>query len=608
MKRFYKTDGGEASNKRNRPNEFFNPMYSNNQFYPPPAPHNFLYPQNGVLLESHVVYPQNPYPKRSRGIDFGSKNESTNDGGSNEDVNGRRNDLRTAVSPLMDFPSDGLCVTKGSAADTYPHVTEAMQSYVRTNGQSKELLETKFRLRAQFEKALKNLFPNCDLFMFGSSASGFGSQSSDMDMCLVTNNNIEIKEVKLLFRIKSMFMRQFNLSDVQVINAKVAIMKFIDSRSKIHCDLNINNSDGVRNTHLLKYYTIADPRLVPLVLTIKRWARHHKINDASQGTLSSYALTLMTIHYLQCGVKPAILPNLIAENPEVFHPRRPLQSLSFYDKISGNFRSDNIQSVGELFVGFLTYYSEQFNYEYTGISLREARAIPKRTSKEFSKWLFIEEPYNLDNVGRAVQKRNEVYIKKVIDASKAIITHSKDLESAMSFDVQGRDTIGDHLPWNRKNQVPAETGNKPNATTSNEAEVKGETSSSTTASSTTPSTSSVTTTYTEKPTANSTAMAMKEDFESVRDPNKSEIVELYELASKRTFNVTFDLIEESGPSHMRKFVTRCNVISRKGGVETLLVAEGEGSNKRLSKNSAAGQMLEVLKKKSLSVSKIESFP
>lgn len=42
-----------------------------------------------------------------------------------------------------------------------------------------------------------------------------------------------------------------------------------------------------------------DSRVKPMVMLVKKWAKTHGINDASQGTLSSYALTLMVIHYLQ---------------------------------------------------------------------------------------------------------------------------------------------------------------------------------------------------------------------------------------------------------------------------------------------------------------------
>jgi len=43
-----------------------------------------------------------------------------------------------------------------------------------------------------------------------------------------------------------------------------------------------------------------DPRVRPLVMFVKHWAKFQNINDASQGTVSSYSLALMVIHYLQC--------------------------------------------------------------------------------------------------------------------------------------------------------------------------------------------------------------------------------------------------------------------------------------------------------------------
>lgn len=43
----------------------------------------------------------------------------------------------------------------------------------------------------------------------------------------------------------------------------------------------------------------ADIRIRPIILVVKKWANHHQINDASKGTLSSYTLVLMVLHYLQ---------------------------------------------------------------------------------------------------------------------------------------------------------------------------------------------------------------------------------------------------------------------------------------------------------------------
>lgn len=497
--------------------------------------------------------------------------------------------------------------------DAFPKITKSVMDYVRSNGQTSQLLDTKFRLRGQFEQHLRRLFPNCDLFIFGSSASGFGSTSSDMDMCLVTNNNIHLKDVKLLYRIRSVLCSLHPLVDVQVINAKVPILKFVHKPTDIQCDLNINNSDGVRNTHLLKFFTKCDPRFVPLVLTLKRWARHHKINDASQGTLSSYALTLMMLHYLQVGVKPPVLPNLIAENPEVFHPRRMLQSLSFHDPIKGEFVSSNKSTVGELFVGFLSYFSKTFAYDYNGISIRESRAVAKRTDKEFSKWIFIEEPYNLDNVARAVRRHLERYIKRVIDASHDIIKESKDLESILAFKLDENDD-GKRYSTSTGASTGASSSSA-SATTSpaaggppkklmESAAVDKEFDDSNEGASTSGKASS------GNSLAAETARSGGGESPGNLDPGAvlTEVSELYQLAAKRSLQVSFDVVGESGPPHKRIYSTRCSVVKKKGGTETLLASTGQGNNKRTSKLAAAKAMLAILDEKKLDVSKKESFP
>lgn len=47
----------------------------------------------------------------------------------------------------------------------------------------------------------------------------------------------------------------------------------------------------------------ADLRIRPMIHVVKKWARYNQINDASKGTLSSYTLVLMVLHYLQSQYK-----------------------------------------------------------------------------------------------------------------------------------------------------------------------------------------------------------------------------------------------------------------------------------------------------------------
>ncbi|XP_042521912.1 double-stranded RNA-binding protein Staufen homolog 2 isoform X2 [Dipodomys spectabilis] len=78
------------------------------------------------------------------------------------------------------------------------------------------------------------------------------------------------------------------------------------------------------------------------------------------------------------------------------------------------------------------------------------------------------------------------------------------------------------------------------------------------------------------------------EMEDDKDANKSEISLVFEIALKRNMPVSFEVIKESGPPHMKSFVTRVSVGE--------FSAEGEGNSKKLSKKRAATTVLQELKK------------
>uniref|UniRef100_A0A2K6GV13 Double-stranded RNA-binding protein Staufen homolog 1 n=1 Tax=Propithecus coquereli TaxID=379532 RepID=A0A2K6GV13_PROCO len=70
--------------------------------------------------------------------------------------------------------------------------------------------------------------------------------------------------------------------------------------------------------------------------------------------------------------------------------------------------------------------------------------------------------------------------------------------------------------------------------------------------------------------------------------NKSEVSQVFEIALKRNLPVNFEVARESGPPHMKNFVTKVSVGE--------FVGEGEGKSKKISKKNAAIAVLEELKK------------
>ena len=59
----------------------------------------------------------------------------------------------------------------------------------------------------------------------------------------------------------------------------------------------------------LKAYSVADPRVKELAYVVKHWAKRRCVNNASEGTLSSYGYLLCLVHFLQTR-NPPVVPNL----------------------------------------------------------------------------------------------------------------------------------------------------------------------------------------------------------------------------------------------------------------------------------------------------------
>lgn len=143
----------------------------------------------------------------------------------------------------------------------------------------------------------------------------------------------------------------------------------------IQCDINFTAQLGLHNTLLLRCYSSADPRVRPLVLFVKSWAKIRGINTPYRGTLSSYGYVLMVLHYLVNVAKPFVLPNL----QQLKRPAPqylPPQECEAWDTCQGydvgfwrnemeikslaerGMLNHNHSSIGKLLRGFFEYYAQ----------------------------------------------------------------------------------------------------------------------------------------------------------------------------------------------------------------------------------------------------------
>lgn len=223
-------------------------------------------------------------------------------------------------------------------------------------------------------------------------------------------------------------------------------LDFPSTGAGILCDINFSNELALHNTCLLYCYTLCDPRVRPMILLVKTWAKRRKINSPYDGTLSSYGYVLMVLHFLMNVVRPAILPNL-QQHHYATHPGQHIfvqnWDVAFCDD-EGYIRAsaasgkltENKDSLGVLLRNFFLYYAHSghtsvaggFNWTHTVLALRMTGGV---LSKEWKGWtaarvtttednvevkqryLFaIEDPFELDhNVARTVTHNGVVAIR-----------------------------------------------------------------------------------------------------------------------------------------------------------------------------------------------------
>lgn len=215
----------------------------------------------------------------------------------------------------------------------------------------------------------------------------------------------------------------------------------------IQCDINFFNPLGLHNTQMLRCYSLCDPRVRPMVLFIKAWAKIRRINSSYSGTLSSYGYVLMVLHYLVNVVQPPVLPNLQSDwRPNANCTPAGTTRTRVDDCVVDFWRneeeikaavqngqmSSNNQSLGSLLAGFFQYYSSmgngpQFRWTQQVLSLRTQGGIMNKSDKGWVKatteegegkkiqhrYLFcIEDPFELaHNVARTVTHNGIVAIR-----------------------------------------------------------------------------------------------------------------------------------------------------------------------------------------------------
>ncbi|KAG0284779.1 hypothetical protein BGZ96_010884 [Linnemannia gamsii] len=282
-------------------------------------------------------------------------------------------------------------------------------------------------LRKNIETSLRgtSYLENVEVRLFGSFESGLSTLTSDADFTVYNFVSSGGKLIHGLARI----LRAAGYGPIKTIdNARVPIASFVEHN--IRCDISINQPMGVFNSQLINAYQKIDTRFLGIWFGLRTLADNHEILGAKTGCLSSYALTMMLIVFLQDVTTPPILPRLQQQGANKMFASLVDGLHCAYDRNPRNYTAmaaKNTKSEGQLLTEFCQYFGYTFYYMKQEVNPRlgviRSRSVPapprSKTDSRPKDWsVCILDPFIPNrNVAGNCRNNHAVYIQQAFQSA-----------------------------------------------------------------------------------------------------------------------------------------------------------------------------------------------
>ncbi|KAJ7054681.1 Nucleotidyltransferase, partial [Mycena amicta] len=312
------------------------------------------------------------------------------------------------------------------------HEISAFVDFVQQTAQERIARDN---LLAVLQRTFRSRLPNGEIKVHGSAVTGLSLPGADVDLVMVTRDEISAPEKKRALSLISLTLKTARLSTDVVFNARarVPIVKFktLPEFGSLNVDIGVNNTDGLRAVDMVKGYMSTMPALRPLVLVVKAFLAQRGLNNPAHGGLGSYAVICMCKPSLILGSQ--LYPYIFQLNPS----QRPAEYIT---KPMVN------ESLGALLADFLFYYGLHFPYATSYISVTLGKLLPK----ESAEWINNKTPNALaiqclvdptNDVGKATNQIEAVR-KAFKDAYATMLRLSEEDESVLAPLIALKQSVG----------------------------------------------------------------------------------------------------------------------------------------------------------------------
>lgn len=256
---------------------------------------------------------------------------------------------------------------------------------------------------------------------YGSIMNNFLIEDGDIDICIVPDNiTIEQFSVHLNEIRNEITSKNIGVYALSHISPRYSLLKVIDNETGLTVDITVHTMLPLHNTKLIRLYSLYDQRFHLMGIYIKHWAKRNKLNGATDKFLSSYALLLMIIHFLQNEIRPSVLPILQkVQNKTInytYSHNDAMLNCNVYfeedmEKVKEcmnviNNSTDNTDSAAELLVKFFEFYAYKYDHSFL-ISISNSE---KKLSSSEHIAFPIEDPFDIEhNPGKSMKLNTPQY-------------------------------------------------------------------------------------------------------------------------------------------------------------------------------------------------------
>ncbi|CCD22769.1 non-canonical poly(A) polymerase TRF5 NDAI_0A06140 [Naumovozyma dairenensis CBS 421] len=306
-------------------------------------------------------------------------------------------------------------------------LTLEIKDFVSYISPSREEIELRNKTISKLRKAVKELWSDSQLHIFGSYATDLYLPGSDID-CVVNSKMGDKEQRQYLYDLARHLKQKGLTSQVEVIaKARVPIIKFVEKSSQIHIDVSFERTNGVEAAKLIREWLSATPGLRELILIVKQFLSARRLNDVHTGGLGGFTIICLVYSFLS------------------MHPRIKTNDI------------DPLENLGVLLIEFFELYGKNFAYDLVAISLLDGYPsyIPKSewrsllpTRSSFT--LAIQDPGDAsNNISRSSFNLRD--IKKAFAGAFDLLTNKCfELDAATFKDRIGKSILGNVIKYRGK--------------------------------------------------------------------------------------------------------------------------------------------------------------